>query len=139
MFPHFFYGGDYNPEQWSRDVWREDANLMQEAGINLVSLGIFAWAKIEPIQGQYDFSWLDEIMTLLYKHDVRVNLATPTASPPWLVHIHPEMLPVTVDGVKLWHGSRRHYCPHSRAYRESAIQLVAQLAKHVRNNPTLAL
>ena len=140
MFPHFFYGGDYNPEQWSRDVWLEDAKLMQEAGVNLVSLGIFAWAKIEPIQGQYDFSWLDEIMALLHKHDVRVNLATPTASPPpWLVHLHPEVLPVNVDGVKLWHGSRRHYCPHSMAYRESAKQLVTQLAKHVRSNPALAL
>ena len=73
MFPHFFYGGDYNPEQWSRDVWLEDATLMQEAGVNLVSLGIFAWAKTEPKKGQYDFSWLDEIMTLLYKHGVRVK------------------------------------------------------------------
>jgi len=140
MFPHFFYGGDYNPEQWSRDVWLEDARLMQEAGVNLVSLGIFAWARIEPSQGKYDFSWLDEVMALLYEHDVRVDLATPTASPPpWLVHLHPEMLPVNVDGVKLWHGSRRHYCPHSTAYRESARHLVTQLAEHVRRNPALAM
>ena len=62
MFPHLIYGGDYNPEQWNPDVWQEDARLMQEAGVNLVSLGVFAWAKMEPTPGQYDFAWLDQIM-----------------------------------------------------------------------------
>ncbi|HVN16889.1 MAG TPA: beta-galactosidase [Anaerolineales bacterium] len=140
MFPHIVYGGDYNPEQWSPETWQEDARLMQEAGVNLVSLGIFAWAKMQPAADTYDFSWLDQIMDLLHKHGVRVNLATPTASPPpWLVHRYPEILPVTADGVKLWHGSRRHYCPHSPAYRESARELVTRLAKHMRGHPALAL
>lgn len=140
MFPHIVYGGDYNPEQWSPDVWEEDARLMQEAGINLVSLGVFAWAKLEPIQGQYDFTWLDQVMDLLHVHGVSVNLATPTASPPpWLVRLHPEILPLTADGVRLWHGSRRHYCPHSPAYHEHVKKLVTQLATHTRKHPALAL
>jgi beta-galactosidase len=140
MFPHVIYGCDYNPEQWSQDIWPEDARLMQEAGVNLVSLGVFAWAKIEPAAGQYDFAWLDQVMDLLYKHGVRVNLATATASPPpWLVRLYPEILPVTADGVTLWHGSRRHYCPHSRAYRDHATRLVTKLAQHVRDHPGLAL
>ncbi len=140
MLPHLIYGGDYNPEQWSPDVWREDAQLMQEAGVNLISLGVFAWAKIEPAPGQYDFTWLDQVMDLLYTHGVRVNLATPTTSPPpWLVRLHPEILPVTAEGVTLWHGSRRHYCPHSSAYREHAAGLVKQLAQHVRDHSALAM
>ncbi|MGC1378692.1 MAG: beta-galactosidase [Anaerolineales bacterium] len=140
MFPHLIYGGDYNPEQWSPDVWQEDARLMQEAGVNLVSLGIFSWAKMEPAPGEYDFAWLDQVMDLLHKHGVRVNLATPTASPPaWLVRLRPEILPVTADGVTLWHGSRRHYCPHSVAYHASANQLVTHLAQHARNHPALSL
>ncbi|GMA36700.1 hypothetical protein GCM10025876_29040 [Demequina litorisediminis] len=54
------YGGDYNPEQWSREVWDEDVALMREAGVNLVSVGIFSWAMLEPKEGLYDFSWMDE-------------------------------------------------------------------------------
>ena len=140
MFPHMVYGGDYNPEQWSPEIWPEDARLMQEAGVNLVSLGVFAWAKMEPAAGRYDFAWLDQVMDLLHARGVSVNLATPTASPPpWLVRAHPEILPVNADGVTLWHGSRRHYCPHSQAYHESVNGLVTALAKHARNHPALAL
>ena len=139
-FPHIAYGGDYNPEQWSPDTWQEDARLMQEAGVNLVTLGVFAWGKFEPAAGQYDFAWLDQVIDLLYAHGVRVDLATSTASPPpWLIRLHPEILPVTADGVTLWHGSRRHYCPHSAAYREYATRLVTALAEHYRDHPALSL
>src|SRR5512136_164607 len=140
MVPHVIYGGDYNPEQWTPEVWEEDARLMQEAGVNRVSLGIFAWVKMEPAPGQYDFAWLDQVIDLLYAHGVQVNLATPTASPPpWLIRLHPEILPVTEDGVTLWHGSRRHYCPHSRAYREYASRLVTALATHYKSHPAISL
>jgi beta-galactosidase len=140
MFPHIIYGGDYNPEQWSPDIWEEDASLMQAAGVNLVSLGIFAWAKLEPEPDRYEFEWLDHVMDLLHAHGVKVDLATPTASPPpWLVRMHPIILPVTADGVMLWHGSRRHYCPHSKDYREQAVELVTHLANHVRAHPALTL
>jgi beta-galactosidase len=140
MFPHVAYGGDYNPEQWTPDTWQEDARLMQEAGVNRVTLGVFSWGKLEPTPGQYDFAWLDEIIDLLYTHGVRVNLATPTASPPpWLIRMHPEILPVTADGVTLWHGSRRHYCPHSSAYREYSIRIVTALAEHYRDHPAISL
>ena len=139
-FPHIIYGGDYNPEQWDPEIWEEDARLMQEAGVNLVSLGIFAWAKIEPEPGQYNFAWLDQVMDLVYHHGVSVDLATPTASPPpWLVRLHPEILPITADGITLWHGSRRHYCPHSAAYREYAVRVVTALAEHYRNHPAVLL
>jgi beta-galactosidase len=81
MFSHVVYGADYYPEQWSADVWQEDARLMQEAGVNMVTLGVFAWAKMEPAPGNYDFAWLDQVMDLLHAHAVKVDLATPTAAP----------------------------------------------------------
>jgi len=140
MFAHILYGGDYNPEQWTPDIWEEDARLMQAAGVNMVTLGVFAWAKLEPEPGRYDFEWLDQVMDLLHAHGVRVDLATATASPPpWLVRLHPAILPVTVDGVTLWHGSRRHYCPHNQDYRKQAVDFVTRLARHVRDHPALAL
>src|SRR5689334_5173464 len=118
--PPLIYGGDYNPEQWPPEVWLEDACLMQEAGVNLVSLGIFAWAFLEPHPDQYDFGWLDNVMDLLARHAIKVNLATATASPPpWLAKLYPESLPVTREGIKLWPGGRQQYCPSSPIYREA--------------------
>jgi len=139
-FPHILYGGDYNPDQWAPETWQEDARLMQEAGVNLVSLGIFSWTKLEPRSGVFDFAWLDQLMDLLHAHGVSVNLATPTASPPaWMVHLHPDILPVTAEGVTLWHGSRRHYCPHNPDYHKYAIRIAAQLAERYKAHPALAM
>ena len=139
-FPHMIYGGDYNPDQWPEEIWLEDARLMREAGVNLVSLGVFSWAKLETRPDEYDFDWLDRLMDLLHEHGVGVNLATPTASPPaWLVRHHPEILPVTEEGTILWHGSRRHYCPHSSAYHEHAIKIATKLAERYANHPALTM
>ena len=138
--PHIAYGGDYNPDQWPESVWEEDIRLMQEAGVNLVSLGIFAWSRLEPEAARYDFDWLDRIMDMLHQGGIRVDLATATASPPpWLSHKHPEMLPVLADGVRLWHGARQHYCPSSPVYRFAAQHLVEELAKRYAGHPALAM
>ncbi len=138
--PRLLFGGDYYPEQWPEEVWREDAELMQAAGVNLVSVGIFAWSRLEPEPGVFDFGWLDRVIDLLHEHGVTVDLATPTASPPpWLVRLHPEMLPVTAEGLILWHGARRHYCPHSAAYRDRAARLVAAMAGRYAGHPGLAM
>lgn len=137
---HLAYGGDYNPEQWPESVWEEDVRLMQEAGVNLVSLGIFAWAKLEPQPGVYDFAWLDRIIDQLHAGGVQIALATATASPPpWLAHQHPASLPVTAEGVTLWPGGRQHYCPSSPAYRSAAANLVRKIAERYANHPALAL
>jgi len=139
-FPHIIYGGDYNPDQWTPETWQEDVRLMQETGVNLVSLGIFSWTKMEPKPGVFDFVWLDQLMDLLHAHGVSVNLATPTASPPaWMVRLHPEMLPVTAGGGTLWHGSRRHYCPHNPDYHNYATRIATQLAERYKEHPALAM
>lgn len=138
--PGIGYGGDYNPEQWPRETWTEDVRLMREAGVNLVSLGVFSWGLLEPAPGQYDFGWLDEVMDLLHAHDVRVDLATATASTPhWLAHDHPEVLPVDQDGRRLWPGSRQAWCPSSPVYREYAARLVEQLAHRYSGHDALAM
>ena len=138
--PHMIYGGDYNPEQWPEAVWDEDVRLMREAGVNLVSLGIFSWAKLEPRPGEYDFGWLDRIISLLHENGVMANLATATASPPsWLAALHPESLPVTQNGVVLHPGARQQYCPSSAAYKERASELVRRIADRYKDHPALAM
>ena len=113
---------------------------MKEAGVNLVSLGIFSWSRIEPTEGKFDFGWLDRAMDLLHEAGIGVDLATATASPPpWLSHKHPEMLPVLADGVRLWPGARQHYCPSSPVYRSAAGHLVEALAERYAKHPALAM
>src|SRR5471030_776944 len=113
------FGGDYNPEQWPRETWAEDVRLMGVAGVDLVSVGIFSWALLEPEPASYDFDWLDQALDTLHAGGVRVDLATATASPPpWLTRAHPEVVPDRADGVRLWPGGRQAWCPSSPVYRE---------------------
>ncbi|MER7457786.1 beta-galactosidase [Micromonospora sp. NPDC126480] len=134
------YGGDYNPEQWPERVWREDVALMRRARVNLVTVGVFAWSRLEPAPGRYTFDWLDRALDLLHDNGVRVALATPTASPPpWFSLAHPDALPVTADGVRLHHGSRDTYCAAAPAYRSAARNIAAALADRYAHHPALAL
>jgi beta-galactosidase len=139
-FNKMIYGGDYNPDQWTEDIWQEDVRLMKEAGVNLVSLGIFSWVKLEPQDGVFEFSWLDTLMDLLNENGIGVDLATPTASPPaWMVTQHEDILPVTSEGFRLWHGSRRHYCPHNLKYSKYAVRIAKVLAERYKNHPALKM
>ena len=132
------YGADYNPEQWPREVWRDDMRLMQQAGVNIVSLGIFSWALLEPRPGEWDFGWLDEVMDLLHESGIDVDLATATASPPpWLTRLHPEVLPVTDDGTVLHPGGRQHWRPTSPVFRFYALRLVRKMAERYADHPAL--
>jgi beta-galactosidase len=134
------YGGDYNPEQWPEDVWVEDVALMRRARVNLVTIGVFAWSRLEPERGRYTFGWLDRVLDLLHGGGVKVCLATPTASPPpWFSMAHPDALPVNADGVRLVHGSRDTYCASAPAYRQAALSIAGALADRYRDHPALAM
>jgi beta-galactosidase len=113
--PRMGYGADYNPEQWPEEVWTEDVRLMREAGVNIVSVGIFSWALLQPTEDSWDFAWLDRVLDLLHRNGIAVDLATATASPPpWLTTKHPEILPVTRSGETLWPGARQQWRRSSR-------------------------
>ncbi len=135
------YGGDYNPEQWPEEVWAEDVALMSEAGVDLVTVGVFSWGELQASPGaELDAGWLDRVLDLLGGAGIGVDLATATASPPpWLAIAHPEILPVTAAGVRLSPGGRQHYCPSSPAYREAAVDLATRLAERYRGHPALEL
>ena len=135
-----FFGGDYNPEQWSKDVWKQDIELMQKANVNLVSLGIFSWARLEVSDGNYQFGWLDEVMDLLHAGGISVDLANATASPPaWLSLEHPEILPVNFDGIRLEFGGRQAYCAASPVYQKKAAQLTEKLAERYAKHPAVVM
>ncbi|MFD8496690.1 beta-galactosidase [Amycolatopsis sp. NPDC059657] len=134
------FGGDYNPEQWPKPVWEEDVRLMREAGVTMVSVGIFTWSLVEPLPGQYDFGWLDHLLELLHANDIRVDLATPTVVPPaWFYEQHPDALPVTRDGVRLAFGGRGAICHCNPAYQRAIVSIAEQLGGRYGTHPAVAL
>ena len=134
------YGGDYSPEQWPEEVWETDVTLMREAGVTLVSIGIFTWATVEPREGEFDFTLLDRLFELLHGAGIRIDLGTPTASPPaWFFHSYPHARVVTDEGIALGFGSRGMASPSSPDYRRLSGRIAGELARRYGRHPALAL
>ncbi len=134
------HGGDYSPEQWNPDVWRRDMELLREAGCNTLTVGIFAWAALEPEEGRYDFSVLDSILDLLHGNGFHAILATPTAAPPlWMGKAYPEIRMVDVDSIRFSPGDRVHTCPTSPVYREKTAAIDRELARRYARHPAVVM
>ncbi len=129
------FGADYYPEHWPEQRWETDARLMRAAGFNVVRMAEFAWAKLEPEEGTYDFDWLDKAISLLGRHGIQTVLGTPTAIPPdWLVARHPDIMPVDERGLTRREGTRRHYRYGSKAYQDFCARIVRVMAAHYSDN-----
>ena len=138
--PVLLHGGDYNPDQWSPDVWEEDMRLMKLAHCNAMTVGIFAWTALEPAEGEYDFDWLDRVMDMLAENDAYAVLATPSgARPAWLARTYPEVLRVRPDGGRNLFGRRHNHCLTSPVYREKTYAINARLAERYRNHSALLI
>jgi beta-galactosidase len=128
----------YYPEHWPQDVWAEDARRMAEMGLSHVRIGEFAWSRIEPEPGRFDWGWLDEAVETLGAAGLSVVMGTPTATPPkWLVDAHPDILAIDAQGRPRGFGSRRHYCFSSETYRAECARIVEALAERYGRNPAV--
>ena len=139
-FPHFIHGADYNPEQWvdTKEIWDQDMTLMKKANCNEMTLGIFSWAVLEPEEGVYDFSFLDEMIDKVHQNGGVVVLATPSgARPRWLAKKYPEVLRVNENGQRNLFGSRHNHCYTSPIYREKVRQINTELAKRYGKHPAV--
>src|SRR4030095_7307295 len=142
------FGVDYYPEHWvypfagtveePESRWARDAELMVEAGVNVVRMGEFAWGLFESEEGKYDFAWMLRAMDLFQKAGIKVVLGTPTAAPPiWLARKHPEILPVDENGQLLHEGTRRGYCMNSDVYWDFSRRIVRAMATALGKHPSL--
>jgi len=128
-------GTYYYPEQWPRQYWERDFNKMAELGFEFTHFGEFAWSFIEPEEGKFDFTWLDEAVALAASHKIKVIMCTSTPTPPaWMVEKHPEILMVNDEGRTMQHGSRQHISWSSPVYREYVSKMVEAIAKHYGND-----
>jgi beta-galactosidase len=129
----------YYPEHWAEAQWEEDASRMAGLGLTWVRIGEFAWSRMEPVPGRYDWDWLDRAIAVLGKAGLKVVLGTPTATPPrWMLDRHPDMLAVDKDGRARGFGSRRHYCFSHQGYRSECAKIVTAMAERYGKNPAVA-
>ncbi len=140
--PHMIHGGDYNPDQWLEfpEVLEDDIRLLKNAGINSVSVGIFAWAALEPKEGIYTFEWLDKVIDRLYENGIYTILATPSgARPAWMDKKYPECMRTNSEGVPNTHGRRHNHCYTSPKYRELVWNMNRRLAERYKNHPGIMM
>jgi len=132
------FGVDYYPEHWPEERWAVDARLMREAGIQIVRMAEFAWAKMEPEEGNFDFGWLDRAIETMGREGIKTVLGTPTATPPiWIIEKNPDMLPVNNEGLRLGFGGRHHDCQSNAYYRQHVKRFVTVMARHYSDNPNV--
>lgn len=125
----------YYPEAWDASQWQRDLNSMAKMGFEFTHFADFAWAMLEPAEGQYNFEWLDKAIELAAKQGLKVILCTPTAAPPvWLTQKYPEVLVTKENGQRAMHGTRAHYSWSSSKYRLLAANIVTQMAKRYGND-----
>ncbi len=129
----------YYPEHWPETQWAEDAARMAALGLTWVRIGEFAWSRMEPTPGTYQWEWLDRAIATLGQDGLRVVLGTPTATPPrWMLDRHPDMLALDKDGKPRGFGSRRHYCFSHQGYRAECAKIVTALAERYGRSPFVA-
>ena len=128
------FSGDYNPEQWPREVWDEDMELFRVASVNTVTINVFAWALLQKSENEYNFTELDEIVRRHAQAGHHIIMATSTSTvPAWLARKYPEVLRTDYHGVHKKIGKRHNFCPNSPVYRQYAGMLVQRLAVRYKN------
>ena len=131
-------GVDYYPEQWDRVMWEKDAENMARTGVRMVRIGEFAWSRLEPRDGVFDFGWLDDIINIFAKYAIGVILCTPTNCPPiWLYDAYPEIIRIGPDGRRIQIGIRGHRCINSPAFQFYAKRITEQMIRRYSGNPVI--
>lgn len=128
------FGGDYNPEQWSKEIMSEDIRLFNLANVDIVTLNVFNWAMLQPDEITYDFSTLDYEIEFLSQNNKKICLATSTgAHPAWLARKYNDILRVDFNGNKRKFGGRHNSCPSSPAYKKYSVLLASKIAERYKN------
>jgi len=133
-----YIGVDYYPEHWPVTRWATDAKLMHDAGFNVVRLAEFAWSRLEPAEGQFDFKWLDDALAILAQQGISAVLGTPTAvMPAWVAHKYPETLATEKNGTRIAWGMRKNNCFTSGTYRLLSERITRAMAEHFAATPNV--
>lgn len=138
QFDRLWLGSAWYPEQWSEERWEEDLRLMKAHGANVVRIGEYAWARMEPAEGQYDLDWLVRAVRLAAKYDIKVVIGTPSDTPPaWMTAKYPDVVQIRSDGTPVAHGMRRHFSISSQRYRAFCREIATRMAQALGKEPNV--
>lgn len=128
----------YYPEHWPQETWADDARRMAKAGLSLVRIGEFAWSRIEPKPGRFEWEWLDHAVEILAEAGLQIIMGTPTATPPkWLCDQMGDMFALDAQGRVRGFGSRRHYCFSHAGYLAEARRITRAVAERYGAHPAI--
>jgi beta-galactosidase len=128
---------DY-PEHVPWDQWKKYPARQREMGLTYVRIAEFAWSKIEPSEGFFDWQWLDDAVDALHAEGLKVVMCTPTATPPaWLIRKHPEILFTDKQGRVRTFGSRKHFDHASPIYRAHSKRITHAIAARYGQHPAV--
>ena len=131
-------GVNYYPEHWDKALWAADADLMKKTGVQIVRMAEFAWSRMEPREGEFDFAWLDEAVALFAECGIEVILGTPTSCPPmWLYEKHPDIVQIEPGGQPIRLGIRGHRCVTNPTFLKYADRITVKMAEHYAGNPAV--
>ena len=131
-------GVNYYPEHWDKALWAADADLMKKTGVQIVRMAEFAWSRMEPREGEFDFAWLDEAVALFAERGIEVILGTPTGCPPmWLYEKHPDIVQIEPGGQPIRLGIRGHRCVTNPTFLKYADRITVKMAEHYAGNPAV--
>ncbi len=134
----FLYGVAFYEEYMPEDRLEKDAQMMEQAGINVVRVGESTWSVWEPEDGRFEFAWMDRIVARMAKAHIRVIMGTPTYSiPPWMYKKHPEILVTRLDGTKATYGIRQNMDITNPDFLRYSERVIRKIAEHYRDNPAV--
>lgn len=131
-------GVDYYPEQWESARMEADMDRILELGGNVIRIGEFAWHRMEPEEGRFDFSYFDGVIAMAKAKGLQVIFGTPTATPPaWLIHKYPDILSQFENGASRAFGGRHVACYSHETYRAYCAKIITRLAQHYKGEPAI--
>lgn len=131
-----YIGAAYYPELWDEKEIDEDIKRCKELGLNVMRVGEFAWSKMEPCEGEYDFKWLTTVVDKLNAAGIKTVMCTPTCTPPrYMLDKYDEIRRVSPHGKRAHTSSRCHPCKTSPVMREKNRMIVTEMAKAFGKHP----
>lgn len=125
----------YYPEHWSENQWERDIEKISAMGFEFVHLAEFAWFKMEPQEGKFNFAWLDKVVNLCAKNGLKVIMCTPSATTPtWMRINYPETFIMDGHYIRAENGTRGLASIVNRKYRGFVKKIVAEMAKRYGQN-----
>ncbi len=138
MTDKILFGGDYNPEQWPREVWDADHAAFDLAHIDTVTLGVFDWALTQPAEDTYDFALLDEIVEKNAGAGKKISWPPARARcRPGSRTATPRSAAPTSRAAATVYGQRHNACPSSPVFRRLSAALADQVARRYAGHPAL--